>query len=326
MTIITFPLSEVRPSHPHIRRFDVRRDMRAVADLVERCFAETLDADGRRTIDNMRSQAMNPQFLRWVSGVGGRPSGVFGGFVWEQDGAIVGNLSLIPMPSRKRKTVLIANVAVDEAFRRRGIARALTQAAIEEAGRRAVDDIWLHVRTDNPGALALYRRLGFIEQTRRTAWQDSGRAETPENATDIHITAPQRRDWSRQLSWLERLHPEELDWYLSLDARELQPGLIGAITRILRGVSPRSWAAYRGRELLGTVSRQHTMASSDRLWLAAPKEPDEPALHMLLAAVRAGGQGRKPLLLEYPAGQATGALENSGFVPHHTLIWMKRGG
>ena len=325
MTIITFPLSEVRSTHPHIRPFDVRKDLPAVADLVERCFADTLDADGRRTIQNMRSTAMNPQILRWVSGAAGQPAGPFAGFVWEQDGVVVGNLSLIPMPSRARKTILIANVAVDERFRRRGIATALTQSALKESRRRGIDDIWLHVRADNPGAVDLYRRLGFVEQTRRTAWHGTGTAAAPERGGDIRIASPGRQDWPRQLDWLERRHPQALDWYLSLDARELQPGFLGAIFRLLRGVSPRVWAVYRAGDLLGAVSRQTTRTSMDRLWLAAPAEPDEAALHQLLAAVRAEAPGRKSLLLEYPAGQATGALEKAGFIPHHTLIWMKQG-
>lgn len=72
MTIITFPISETQPIHPHIRRFDIRRDLNMVADLVELCFADSLDADGRRYIRQMRSTARHPNFLRWTAGIAER--------------------------------------------------------------------------------------------------------------------------------------------------------------------------------------------------------------------------------------------------------------
>ena len=100
MTIITFPLTEFKPAHPHMRRFNVRSDLKAVADLVELCFDETLDLDGRRYIRQMRSTAQHPQFLSWAARVASRSGFPFGGFVWEQDGRIIGNISLIQMEGR----------------------------------------------------------------------------------------------------------------------------------------------------------------------------------------------------------------------------------
>jgi hypothetical protein len=47
MAAITHPTTT---SSSHLRAFDVRHDLDAVADLVEVCFADTLDADGRRYI------------------------------------------------------------------------------------------------------------------------------------------------------------------------------------------------------------------------------------------------------------------------------------
>jgi hypothetical protein len=44
--------------------------------------------------------------------------------------------------------------------------------------RRRCGEIWLHVRDDNPGALELYRQLGFIEKARCTSW-DAQPALTP---------------------------------------------------------------------------------------------------------------------------------------------------
>ena len=92
------------------------------------------------------------------------------GFVWQENGEIVGNISLIPFTTLSRKIVLIANVAVHPDFRRKGIARSLTVAALEQAQSNHIRSIWLQVRDTNESALNLYKSLGFVEKARRTTW------------------------------------------------------------------------------------------------------------------------------------------------------------
>lgn len=53
------------------------------------------------------------------------------------------------------------NLAVDPAFRRRGIARALVLALIEELGKMGSRQLTLEVRASNESAQALYACLGF---------------------------------------------------------------------------------------------------------------------------------------------------------------------
>ena len=55
----------------------------------------------------------------------------------------------------------IDNVAVDPAFRRRGVASALLEALIGEAWRRKLRFLSLEVRAGNAGAIALYAAFGF---------------------------------------------------------------------------------------------------------------------------------------------------------------------
>jgi ribosomal-protein-alanine N-acetyltransferase len=55
----------------------------------------------------------------------------------------------------------LGNVAVDEGWRRQGIARALVSAALDLARTRGISEIYLEVRRSNVGAQRLYRRLGF---------------------------------------------------------------------------------------------------------------------------------------------------------------------
>lgn len=55
----------------------------------------------------------------------------------------------------------IANIAVEEAFRRRGIGTALISALTEEAFRRKLSLLMLEVRASNTGAQTLYEACGF---------------------------------------------------------------------------------------------------------------------------------------------------------------------
>jgi ribosomal protein S18 acetylase RimI-like enzyme len=60
----------------------------------------------------------------------------------------------------------ISNVWVHPAHRRQGLAIAVVTAALEWSAERGATTVFLQTRGDNPGALALYDRLGFIEHHR----------------------------------------------------------------------------------------------------------------------------------------------------------------
>jgi ribosomal-protein-alanine N-acetyltransferase len=64
----------------------------------------------------------------------------------------------------------ITNLAVDPRRRRRGVARALLAATLEEARGRGVDLAFLEVRPTNVEALGLYESLGFRVVGRRKGY------------------------------------------------------------------------------------------------------------------------------------------------------------
>lgn len=123
----------------HIRKVNVRQDLLAIADLIEICFSTTLDDDGRDYLRNLRSAARNSFYLSWLQGASEHLSTPLYGFVWEELGRIVGNLSLIPLMRQGQVYYLIANVAVHPNYRRRGIGRQLTQTALDYLRQRSVD-------------------------------------------------------------------------------------------------------------------------------------------------------------------------------------------
>ena len=318
----TLPISRSLSSVKHLRPFNVRRDLKEAADLIELCFDETLTVDGRRYLRHMRTVAKR-NASRWVTiaaSSGGLP---LAGFVWEDEGRLVGNLSLLPFFHRGRRIYLIANVAVHPDYRRRGIARALTQAALEKAGRWRVQNIWLHVRDDNPPAIKLYTSMGFKPQVRRATWDVSPRSILGEPPPETRVTIRAGRHWDKQRAWLLKNYPEVLHWHMPLSMQAFKPGLLGFLFRFFGEKRLRHWAARHREGLLGVLTWQETERYSDYLWLAAPPETEALALGTILPFLRREARLRRPLSLNYPAGRAVDFLQAAGFEHRHTLIWMK---
>src|SRR5690349_9944623 len=103
----------------HLRPLSVFRDLPAVADLIELCFSSTMDSDGRRYIQDMR-RAGHDSIGKWAARAAENTSLPLNGFVWEENGRIIGNTSLVPFRHHAQKIYLIANVAVHPDHRRRG--------------------------------------------------------------------------------------------------------------------------------------------------------------------------------------------------------------
>ena len=316
-------------SNSHLRRLDARRDLAAVADLVELCFNDTLDPEGRSYLKQMRQAAQHAHLIGWANTLsmeGGMPPA---GLVWEehsQDGngpRVVGNLSLIPIGLQGKRGYLIANVAVHPDFRGRGIGRALTTTALELARSRGAPSAWLQVRDDNPPAIHIYESVGFKERARRSSWAVT-REILPGSLPDgLSVGSRQASHWPQQKSWLRALYPGELSWHLSLDWKALPPGLEGMLYRFLTWQYPRHWVVLRDNRLAGLLTWVRTSGYADRLWMAAPAEPDEEAILGLLIAIRRGVPPSRPLALNLPAGLAVPALRRAGFSTQQTLIWME---
>lgn len=326
MSAITKPLTA---APDQLRQFNVRKDLNAVADLVETCFADTLDEDGRRYVDQMHAAARNPSYLRWAMAVAENVPMPFSGYVWEENGYIAGNLSLIPYNYQGKRCYLIANVAVDPAYRRRGIAKAMTQKAIRHAQMRGIDEIWLHVRSENSAAMNLYQSLGFVERAQRTTWEIKPRAhkrDLPNNnaeVTGIKITQPSRRYWERYREWLQLIYPPELTWHQPFQVTALRPGWTGGIYRFITGNHIRQWAAKQGPNHIGLLTWQLRSRHADHLWLASAPENESRVITALMPVALEQLINRRRILLDYPAGRAILALHDQGFRIQQTLVWMR---
>ena len=321
MSSITVPARA--DNHPNLRPMSILRDLPAVADLIEQCFSSTMDSDGRRYVQDMRRAGNDNSFLKWANRVAESTSLPLTGYVWEEGHHIVGNVSLVPFRQNKHRLYLIANVATHPDYRRQGIARALTLRAMQHAHEKKVNDIWLHVRADNPEAIHLYETLGFVERARRTAWQAYTDANTSQVETDIAITNRYPRFWATQLKWLSRLYPDALSWHMNWSFSSLKPGLFNWLYLMFLDMNIRQWAATRKDDLLATLSWIPT-GRGESLFAATGERSDPEALRALLTQARRDLSRSYPhISLEFPAGLFDDAIQAAGFKALRTLIWMQ---
>lgn len=66
----------------------------------------------------------------------------------------------------------LANVAIAEGKRGRGLGRALLAEVLDVGRRRGVETVFLEVRESNAPALGLYQRFGFTDVGRRRGYYD----------------------------------------------------------------------------------------------------------------------------------------------------------
>lgn len=318
---MTLPAREA--VHPHLRPLNVLRDLPSVADLIELCFSQTMDSEGKRYVQNMRRNGADNSFIQWTNRAAESTSLPLSGFVWEENGKIVGNVSLVPYRKENQRVYLIANVAVHPDYRRNGIARALTERAMQRAIEKNVRDVWLHVRDDNPAAIALYQSLGFVERARRTAWNA---------ATDLHVALPNNaqnaarrnpRDWEIQRRWLERLYPPILSWHRNWNFNALKPGILNWMYIALMDMNVYQWAAYQDETLQAALA-WIPIGRGEALFAALDESSPPQALTALLLRARRELFHLYPSLsLDFPAGHFDSAIQAAGFRALRTLIWMQ---
>lgn len=308
-----------------LRPLNVLRDLPAVADLIELCFNKTLGDDGQEYLRNMRESSGDANFLKWASRTVDSISLPLSGYVWDDDGRIVGNASLIPFHKRGQRVYLIANVAVHPDYRRRGIARLLTDIAMQHARQKGAHSLWLQVRDDNPGAIHLYQQLGFVERLRRTEWRAKPYTPIPPMPEGYRIVWRAASDWREQAVWLARAYPETLYWYTSPHWQSFAPGLWPTFKRAFSDTTIDQRSVYQGRRLRGVISVQTGFSRVAQAWAAVPDDASDALLAMLIHA-RQAARGFYTIAVDYPAYQHAAAFEAAGFNLLRTLVWMQAPG
>ncbi|MCK6579222.1 MAG: GNAT family N-acetyltransferase [Anaerolineae bacterium] len=322
------------------RPVNLRTDLGALADLIELAFADTMDSSGRAAIREMRALGSMGIARSLVMGLNEMAEGIGLGYVWVEDGQIVGNASIYPahLPRGAPRTWIIANVAVHPEFRGRRIARALMESclgAIRARSQTPHPTAILQVVDPNPVALHLYERLGFIADGRFTHWRRSAAARAMpygDESPPVTITRRRAGEWRAEYALALRARPDAaggVGWLRPTLPSLFRQSLLSRISdlfslRSLERLIIRGEGQDSGQIRASLWIESGFTSSSTQLTLLC--DPDTSALYgeALLRLATARYRLRANLTLEHPADDdvINALLKQYGFTPQRTLMHM----
>jgi ribosomal protein S18 acetylase RimI-like enzyme len=163
------------------------------------------------------------------------------GFVWEEDGRVVGNVSLVQsdVPGR----CLIANVAVHPGYRRRGIGRMLLQECLEHIQSHHGRQVMLQVESNNDAAIQLYLDLGFsnIGTIRRWETTSSRLRNLPVGEDDYEVRPLGSRDWAAAYHLDRACLDPNLNWPAPKDRDYFKNSFWRWVGNFLNGRKMETW-------------------------------------------------------------------------------------
>ena len=312
---------------PHVRPVDFWRDGQSVAGLLELCFQhEGIDDSGHRLIHILRNYGITQSWMMQGSL----------GFVWIEDGRVLGNAS-IQRNATRRDTWIIGNVATHPDHRGRGIATAVTDACTRLAFRRGARHVALQVVAGNTPAFRMYRTLGFqpvgdVVHYHRPPVRSSPLAAPshPNNALR-HTTTLRGATWrDKQAIWqLASCNtPDALTYSEPYDSDLYRLGLRWSFTNSLNGNPEKWWVVDGSAGLLGAVrTRVNFDGSEHHLELMTQKADDlQTATHLAhIGLHRFEDYLTKPIYAaqSWPHEATHAALEATGFRPSRHLVHMR---
>lgn len=319
-----------------LRPVRLQTDLPQLADLIESAFAHTMDSGGRSALQEMRTLGQLGPGLVVLSHLNDMVQGMSMGYVWEDEGRIVGNVSVYPadIPTDMGRTWIFANVAVYESYRGRGIANRLMSVSLDMIRRKTLHGhAILQVDHDNAAAIHLYRKHGFRAERAWTHWRRGGFLPVPERPqppAPLRITQRTFRDMPLEMALAERVRPQSrggVDWLRPTHPhtfrRSLGARLNGWLNfRDVQRLVVRSpsrdalWAWLQIESALGSMNHQLTLMSH-------PDAPIEASESLIDSAIRR--YSREPLLLPHPHDDTRLAnhLRHAGFRQRRTVIHMR---
>jgi ribosomal protein S18 acetylase RimI-like enzyme len=239
--VLATPVTIRHQTRTGARPVNLSRDSHQVLLLLDRVFGPLTDVHGRRVMTERVSLSYASPFRVRLSML---TQGFVPGFVWEEEGNIVGTLSLIDAEHPGR--YLIANVAVHPDLRRRGIGRALLQEALDHLERLHGREVMLQVENRNEGAIRLYEQHGFKALGLVNHWQvnASRMRQLDPGPEPVEIRQLRGADWRQAYRLdLAGLKPE-LNWPRPPSPDKYRRDIWRSLADLLNGDRSETWVAY----------------------------------------------------------------------------------
>ena len=255
-------------SQPNLRQMDPARDLADIANVIEIAFANELSSDGHAIMRDLRLLNTFGPFVWLFSRAMPSLRDMFGGYVWEQDGQVVGNITLTRFDQLGRQWV-ISNVAVLPDYRRRGIARIMMKAAIQHAKHHGCKRVQLQVRHDNYGAKALYESLGFhYLETVTEMFCDRVYASNLPLFSNVTVREPEPKRWYEAYEVARAAIPNALQKIRPLRVENFRlrqrPFLERLWNRFFGHTRERWWVEMQGK-VMGLLSVERQMSRHARI-------------------------------------------------------------
>jgi ribosomal protein S18 acetylase RimI-like enzyme len=316
-----------------IRPFDIGTDLRPVAELIADAFAHELDPRGSAALREMRIMSHIGGVLKLLNRSTGEFDDLFGGFVWLEEGKVVGNVT-VQRGERTGSRWQIANVAVAPAYRGRGIARQLVAHALDHIRENAGQWAVLQVYERNVVARTLYDHLGFEVVAGNTELRLSKTPNFAEAPEPPNFTAFSVNQWQPLYDLANNQLGTQAQWWRSLRRVDFQLTFEQQLLEWFWRTAGRSqvyrWAVQRYRHhfdaaLLLTAMRWRGVHQL-KLWVRPEQygQHEEALLGWALARLQA--YPRWPVQLSLPHDHAAGltAAQRHGFQVQQTLLTMRR--
>lgn len=311
------------------RPIQLSRDSSQIVALLESVFGPNLNAEGERIRENglgmNLSNLFTMQLNQWMTGVAP-------GFVWEEDGRIVGNASLLKAKQRYR--YLVANVAVHPQYRRQGIGRELMKTVINYIREQGGRQVWLQVEHENEKAINLYRQLGFQAVGNVTTWDLSMRRvrELPlpaeQRAAGIIIRPLRRTEWRAAFALDQASFNPALNWPDPLAEDSYKGGFWRWLDNFLNGRRWETWVtADKNNRLTGMATIRSEWGLPHEVSIRVRPERQGQLERSLLAHIltRLRALSRQEVRLDHPADDAVlnQLLPQANFRLRRTLTTMR---
>lgn len=308
------------------RPINLNKDIPQVLKLLELVFGASLDREARQMFAGTKSLGEQPSFLWRLSPAASK---LAQGFVWEYNGRVVGNVTVLNTNTPGR--YLVVNVAVHPDFRRQGIARRLMAQVDEMVRAREGRQILLQVVKSNTAAIGLYNSLNYETIGSMANWYApvSRLRQLELTGSDFApaIRELKKNEWQAAYRLDQQSLHRDLNWPELLSPDAYKSTLWVKIANFLNGRHTETWITAHNKRLTGLVSivgelgRTHTV--SLRVHPRWRGQLERPLLAKMIRRLQY--LPRRNVQIDHPDDDeiTSQLLREANFQPRRTLTHMR---